>query len=147
MGAHLWYYFVPYEPDVQKALDLLREREFRAGRYNPVIHFPEFPISGDYSGPGAQHKSIEAALEAADADGTRSILDMARVADEPDYGVVTPLAREILQELYGTDRPTMDMIVRNMGFLEDLERGQGIYILVHKDGKPSQIFFAGYSFD
>ena len=30
---------------------------------------------------------------------------------------------------------------------EALERGQGVYIVVHKDDQPSEIFFAGYSFD
>ena len=79
MGAEPWYYFVAYQSNIQRALDALREREFRAGRYNPVVPLLEFPISGDYPGPGARHASIEAAIEASDADGTRSILDMTRV--------------------------------------------------------------------
>ena len=33
MGAEPWDYFVPYENDIQAALDKLRQREFRAGRY------------------------------------------------------------------------------------------------------------------
>jgi hypothetical protein len=44
MGGHPWFYFVDYEPDVNAALQKLREREFRAGRYNPVVWFPEFPV-------------------------------------------------------------------------------------------------------
>lgn len=50
-----------------------------------------------------QHASIDEAIEAADADGTRSMLD--------------------------------------------IDRGQGVYIVAYRDGKPSEIFFAGYSFD
>jgi hypothetical protein len=147
MGAHEWYYFVAYQSDIREALDALREREFRAGRYNPVVSFPEFPISGDYPGPGAKHVSIEAAIEASDADGTRSILDMNRVGSAPDYGVVVPLARETILELYGTENPTKDMVVRNMDFFNDIERGQGIYLVVYSGDRPSEILFAGYSFD
>ena len=147
MGGEPWYYFVAYQKDLQRALDELREREFRAGRYNPVVRFPQFPISGDAPGPGAGHRSIEAALEASDADGTRSILDMNRVGTDPDYGVVVQYPKESLVALYGTDKPTKDMVVGNMDFLNDVERGQGIYIVAYKDDKPAEIFFAGYSFD
>jgi hypothetical protein len=147
MGGHVWYYFVPYQADTQAALDRLREREFRAGRYNPVVRFPEFPISGDYPGPGAKHASITAAIAASDADGTRSILDMNRVSSTPDYGIVSPLPREALLNLYGTDKPTKDMVVNNMDFFEEIERGQGIYLVVFSESNPSEILFAGYSFD
>jgi hypothetical protein len=37
MGGHAWFYFVDYEPDINAALRKLREREFRAGRYNPAV--------------------------------------------------------------------------------------------------------------
>lgn len=148
MGAHLWFYFVPYQADVNLALQALRQREFRAGRYNPAVVFPEFPVNERTSpSPGAQHASIEEALEAADADGSRSILDIERIGDKPDYGVVVPFSAEQLVELFGTAQPTREMIEQNMDFLDDLERGQGIYVIVFKGGKPSEIFFAGYSFD
>ena len=147
MGAELWYYFVPYQSNIQKALNELREREFRAGRYNLVIRFPKFPVSGDHPGPGAKHRSIQEACDAADAGGTRSILDMIRIADDPDFHTVSPLSKAASMEIFGTDQPTMDMIVRNMEFVEGIQRGQGIYIVVYKDQKPTQIFFAGYSFD
>jgi len=39
MGAHPYWYFVKHEPDIDHALQQLREREFRAGRYNPVIRY------------------------------------------------------------------------------------------------------------
>ena len=66
MGAHPWIYFVPHQPDIKKAMLELREREFQAGRCNPVIAFPH--MTG--GAPGAQHDSIEEAREAADADGS-----------------------------------------------------------------------------
>jgi hypothetical protein len=147
MGGHEWFYFVEYEEAINAALQKLREREFRAGRYNLVTWFPEFPVGPDSPAPGAQHASIEEAIEEADADGTRSILDMMTVADEPDFNAVSPLPPEDLMELFGTDKPTREMIEVNDELFEALERGQGVYVVVYKDGRPSEIFFAGYSFD
>ena len=128
MGGEPWFYFVPYQADVNSALQALRQREFRAGRYNPVMPMPEFPVD-------------------ADADGTRSILDMERVSDDPDYGSITAVSDEDLVDLFGTSRPTREMIESTDDLFEALERGQGVYIVAYRDDKPSEIFFAGYSFD
>lgn len=132
MGAEPWDYFVPYEPNIQSALDKLRQREFRAGRYRGAELSPS---------------SIEEAIENADADGTGSILDITTVADEPDFCTVCPLPDDALEDLFGTTQPTRQMIEENLDFYEEIERGQGVYIIAHKDGKPSEIFFGGYSFD
>lgn len=148
MGGHPWFYFVEYEPDVNAALQKLRRREFDAGRYNPAVDFPEFPVTADSPAPGAQHDSIEEAMEDSDADGTRSILDMERIAEEADFNAVTRMPRETLLELFGTDRPTREMIDESDELFELMdERGQGIYIIVYEGERPSEIFFAGYSFD
>ena len=147
MGGHAWFYYVEYEPDLNAALQKLREREFRAGRYNPAVWFPEFPVGPNSPSPGAQHGSIEEALEDSDADGTRSILDMERIGDVPDYGVVAPLPADELMELFGTDKPTREEIEGSDELFERLERGQGVYIVAYEGGRPSEIFFAGYSFD
>jgi hypothetical protein len=132
MGAEAWEYFVPYEGDIQAALEKLREREFRAGRFHGAKFRPA---------------TIGEAREVADADGTRSILDIDRIGDEPDFGVVAPLPAETLIDFFGTDRPSRDMIERNRDFFEDIERGQGVYIVVYDGDRPSEIFFAGYSYD
>jgi hypothetical protein len=144
MGGHAWTYFVPYQPDIFAAMQALRRREFDAGRYNPAVRFP---MDRNAPSPRAQHASIEAALEASDADGTRSILDMERIEQTPDLGVVVPLPLERLAELYGTQQPTRKMIEQNMDFLDDIERGEGVYAIVYKEGSPSEIFFAGFSYD
>jgi hypothetical protein len=60
MGAHPWFYFIPYEEDITKGLETLREREFKAGRYNPSEPFPRFPVDPRHV-PGSKHSSIEAA--------------------------------------------------------------------------------------
>jgi hypothetical protein len=147
MGGHPWFYFVQYQPDVNSALQALRQREFSAGRYNPVIWFPEFPVDTDSPVPGAQHDSIEEAFEDADADGTRSILDMERVSDTPDFGAVSPVPGDVLMTLFGTDRPTREMVEANDELYELIERGHGIYVIVYEGEQPSEIFFAGHSFD
>jgi hypothetical protein len=148
MGGHPWFYFVEYEPDVNAALQKLREREFQAGRYNPVVDFPEFPVTPQSPAPGAQHDSIEEAFEDADADGTRSILDMERVEDSSDFNAVAPMSEEDLVAFFGTDKPTRRMIEDNDDLFEPLERGKGVYVIAYDDGgQPSEIFFAGYSFD
>ena len=82
-----------------------------------------------------------------DADGTGSILDILGVSATPDFSSVSPLPESDLISLYDTSQPTREMIESNMDFYDDIERGQGIYIVVYKDGKPDEYFFAGYSFD
>jgi len=147
MGAHPYYYFVEHQPDVEAALQDLRQREFRAGRYNPVQPFPHFPIRPDSPAPGAKHRSIDEAREAAAEDGTRSILDIAAVSDVPDFCVAAPLGKEELERYFGTDQPTKETVSRQLDFLASIERGHCIYFTVFEAGQPSELFFAGYSFD
>jgi hypothetical protein len=149
MGGHFYYYFVPYQEDINSALQALCKQEFEAGRYNPAIPFPfdDWPSQAFGAAQGAKHASIEAAIEASEADGTRSILDMERVGTRADYGVVVQLPPDKLNDLYKTTRPTHQMIKENMDFFEEIERGQGIYIVVYKDDRPFELFFARISYD
>jgi hypothetical protein len=118
VGGHFYHYIVDYQPDVGAALQQLREREFRAGRYYPVLRYPEQFLAGPTPpSPGA------------------------------GYGAVTPLADDVLLRHYGTTRPTREM-VEDFAFAEDMgERGQGVYVVLYRDGRPDAILFAGYSFD
>jgi hypothetical protein len=147
VGASPYWYVVKYNPDVEAALRELREREFAAGRYNPVMPFPPFPVGPHSPAPGAGHDSIEEALEDSDADGTRSILDLDHVADEPDFGAVAPLGDEALLDYFGTTTPTREMVEQSDGLFEDIERGHGVYVVLYRDGAPDELFFAGYSYD
>jgi hypothetical protein len=146
MGRHPWWYLVPYEKDVANTLEALRQREFKAGRYNPAEDFPRFPVDLNHA-PGCQHASVDEAREDSDADGTRSILDVSRVADEPDYDVVAPFDDDELMEFFGTTKPTPDDVEDCDDLFEELERGQGRYVLVYENDQPTQIYFAGYSYD
>jgi hypothetical protein len=147
MGGHSYYYFIEYQPDIEAALQDLRQREFEAGRYNPAQPFPRFPIRADSPAPGAKHESIYEAIEDAAEDGTRSILDIETVSDWPDFNVASPFSEEDLQRYFGTKQPTKEMISRKLDFLGAIRRGHCVYIIVFAAGQPSEIFFGGYSFD
>ncbi len=128
-------------------MQMLREREFQAGRYNPVLPFPPFPVTGTSPAPGAKHRSVADAMEAAAEDGTRSILDIFRVGEKPDFFTASPLPGAVLDALYGTQRPSREMVESNMDFVEDIERLQCAYIVLWQDGAPDEILFFGYSAD
>ena len=149
MGAEPYWYFEKYEGNVSEALKALRAREFAAGRYNPVIAsmWQLFPIGPNSPAPGAQHATIDEAREDAAEDGTRSILDLDHTSEEPDFCSVAPLPNSVLKSLYGTVQPTRAMVEANMDFMEEIERGQGVYIILYQGGQPYEVFFAGYSFD
>jgi hypothetical protein len=153
VGAHPYWYVVPYETDVEQALQRLRQREFQAGRYNPVMPFPEFPIRLDAATPGPQHGSIEDVLENVNEDGTRSILDISQAArspiedDQMPFCTAFPLADADIVELFGSSRPTRQAVEENHAMWDLIARGSAIYVTLFDNDKPSEILFAGYSFD
>ncbi len=147
MGSSPYWYFVPYEKDLNLALMRLREREFLAGRYNPVTRFPDFPVTDRSEAPGKRHGSIDEAIEAAADDGTRSILDLSTASDDDDFCVARVLSGDELEECFGDTHPTRAMIESDFGFLEIIERGKGICVTLYRDGEPDELLFAGYSFD
>ncbi len=148
MGAHPYSYLVPYQHDFQQALEELREREFQQGRYNPVMMFPpEFVDEKTPRGPGRQHETIDEALEAAEEDGTRSILDIQFVGDEAEFGVARRVTEEELEAFFGTTTPNRAQVLDNTP-TEDIERGEALCVPVYDDdGLPAAIYFFGYSCD
>ncbi len=146
MGAVPYWYVVKYQPDVNAALQELREREFRAGRYHPVMEHPPLPTGPNPPAPGARHRSIRQAVRAAGANGTRSILDLEHVSDRPKFRAVSPLPQELLLELFGTTRPTRQAVEQSP-LSEKLERGQGVYIILYRNDHPDEIYFAGLTCD
>jgi hypothetical protein len=147
MGAHPYWYTVPYQQDIAKALHELRQREFQAGRYNPVTPFPEFPITAASPAPGPQHGDIDEALAESSPDGSRSILDISMISSEPDFLSAAPLSDAALKSYFGTTQPSRAMLESNTPYMEGVQRGQAIYIVLYDEGVPTELFFAGYSFD
>jgi hypothetical protein len=153
MGAHPYWYFVPFEADVDAALQKLRVREFQAGRYNPVTPFPRFPVDASAPAIAPQHGSIDGVLEAAHEDGTRSILDIMQVSPTPFDGsqmphfTAFPLADSEIVDLFGTPHPTRKAAETSRSIWDHIQRGSAIYTTIFADDRPDEIFFAGYSFD
>jgi hypothetical protein len=57
-----------------------------------------------------------------------------------DFGVVAPVAREVLQQLYGTDKPTRAAVRGNLDFFfHDIERGTGVYIVLYESDFPREV--------
>ena len=105
--------------DIEAALQALREREFKAGRYDPAMQMADppsymfqmrFPPNESWPAPGAQHASIEEAIDASAESGTGSILDLLRLGSAPEFFTVCPLSRDELVELFGTTKPTRDLL-------------------------------------
>lgn len=147
MGAVPYWYTVKYRPDLDAVLTELREQEFRAGRYNPVMPFIDFPITPSSPAPGPQHRSIQEAVTEAGADGTRSILDISAISDTRDYGVAYRLPSEVLLSIFGTAQPTAAEVDAGLCMLEQFDRGQAFCIVLYSDGAPSEVLFAGCSYD
>jgi hypothetical protein len=128
MGADPWMYFVPYEQDVGEALKKLRAREFAAGRYYPAVSGLglQLPIRADSPPPGAQHASIEEALSASGATGTQSILDILFVSNQRKPFSISPMDEDALNLYFGTTHPTHEMVVGNLSFFEEIDRGEGL---------------------
>lgn len=147
MGAVPYCYIVNYDPDIGAALQALRRREFEAGRYNPVIAFPFAHSGAEKPSPGAKHASIEDAMDEAAEDGTRSILDIHRVGETPDFFTASPSPAATLHALYGTDKPSRAMVLDNMSFSDSIERLQCTYIVLWEDNAPREILFYGLSAD
>ena len=132
MGAEPYEYFVPFQANIQSALDKLRADVFASGEFNGAELEPATP---------------EEALEMTDADGTASILDIQRVADEPDFCCAAPFSPKELREYFGSDKPTRADIQQSDEYWEDLERGQARYVVLYDEKQPAELYFAGYSFD
>jgi hypothetical protein len=142
MGAEPWSCFVPYQDDVAAALEAARRQEFAAGRYR--MRDPKRPP-----------RSIDEARREAAESGTASVLDMVGVADTPlevgadvpAFFAVSPLSPEQLVRLFETERPSRRQAASCPELYEWLDRGLGAYVVVYEGDRPSEIYFAGYSFD
>jgi hypothetical protein len=150
MGAQPWTYFVPYQPDLSAALEALREREFRAGRFFQPTEVPPGFFGRLLGRPPTKAKppaSVREAIKLAGATGTRSILDMEKVGGHFECGVVASLPGEELRRLFGTDQPARKNVENSEALVEELDRGQGVAVVTYAHGNPDGILFFGYSYD
>jgi hypothetical protein len=149
MGANPWWYIIDYKPDIDSVLQRLRQQEFQSGRYFPATSYESFPLSPDYSS-NAQHESIEAAIESAEADGTQSILDIRAISEDRLAGTASPLEPFELLNIFGTETPTIDMVGDEEipdEIFSYINRGEAVYIVLYEDNNPNKLMFVGYSYD
>ncbi len=133
MGAEFWINFVPYQANIGKALQELREQLFYQKKYRWADEF--------------EGNSIDDLLEdIMEGGGTASAIDMLKMADEPEMLACAPLSKLLIIDLYRTDEPTTAQ-VEQKPFFDHIERGHGCYVVTYENGVPSQICFAGYSWD
>lgn len=175
MGGSEWQYFVPYQADIEKALQELRQAEFETGDfYYPDDTYREHteeerwnwlrygvPLPGSEGLP--KPDTIKNLLQLKAEEGTGTILDI-----DSAY----PLSSEQLIEIFGTDKPTRALVdaalaqppyyisksppyhqdnllslTRYLQKRANRWRGDGTYIIVYKDDQPDEILFIGYSGD
>ncbi|NET10713.1 MAG: hypothetical protein F6K16_39690 [Symploca sp. SIO2B6] len=168
MGSYPYFYFTEYQEDSNAALQALRQREFEAGRYEGAMETwrdVEFPPDKNSPAPGAQHSSIEEAMEDSDGCGTGSILDIQRVSPQPEFLASSPLPGDFLIRLVGTEKPTHGLVNRIVcqedirdedtnvdenvwdEIADEMGSGGSFYFVVYENDQPSELFFMGYSID
>jgi hypothetical protein len=175
MGASVWRYFVPYQPDIQQALQQLREDIFKRGEfeqnYMTGSYYREYLAEWEdiYEADSESltilrkfaalcddeipiPKTIDEAIAATSESGTHSIIDVSEVTemtcDDDGYGIY-PIAQEDVLRIFGTLQPTHAQVEAIDSDREGVRYGrfQGFYIVVYKDGEPNEIYFEGASGD
>jgi hypothetical protein len=164
MGATGWSYFVPYQPNLDAALQQLRQHVFTDGMFEghpdyhkqlleglrPFLTSEEIWQSETYIHDleACLPTSIEHALELCKGSGTHSILDIRTISEQPEFETASPLNPSQLEEIFGTITPTYEQF-RQSDILERIHflrhRNQGAYVILYRDGVPDQIWFGGRS--
>lgn len=133
MGGRSWWYLTEYQEDAGAALQALRRQVFAAGAYRF---------------DGASPRSIDALVDAAAEVGTGSILDIEGVAARPDTAVAVPAPGRLLQQVFGTQRPSVEAVMASAQQLSDtVPRWRCVYFAAWEDGRPVRWCFAGASGD
>ncbi|MEV4762244.1 hypothetical protein AB0J89_06365 [Micromonospora chokoriensis] len=147
MGASGWSYVVAYQPDLDAALDALRDEVFAEGRYwwargtipNSASDYPHRPTT--------MKELFDDEL--VQESGTHSILDVHRVLDEgerPEFGTVEPVSAAEALRLAGTERLTREHLDSIRGLAAQGWFGR-CAVLHDAQGKPQEIYFWGFSGD
>jgi hypothetical protein len=134
MGAELYFYVTPIIGTPREALDRLRVETF---------------ASGEYNGSQLKPPSPDDAVKLTEPEGTRSILDVSRISDTPDYFAASPFSDEELEDYFGTSKPTLEQVkARQTVAADSIGRGSARYFVAYDaTGRPCHYVFMGYSFD
>jgi hypothetical protein len=134
MGAEFYFYVTPIAKTPREALNRLRAQIFASGEYNGSHLKPESP---------------EDAVKVTEPEGTRSILDVSRICDTPDYFAASPFSDEEVEDYFGTSKPTLQEVKTKQRVAADnIGRGSARYLVAYDEaGCPCNYVFMGYSFD
>ena len=166
MGVSGWKYFVPYQSNITKALNELREQVFQSGKFYKRQPFWQDLDDDEYADEEDEDlraqlsdwlrtmkalkepTTIDELLVWNEEDGTHSILDYTEISSIPEIGKIAPLSPQQLLNLFDTEKPTHNMVKQKVDTIMQLrETWQATYIIIYQADLPNQIFFTGYSGD
>lgn len=163
MGASDWNYIVPYQANIGQALQALRQLVFEQGAYYKraeflarILEFQPDDLQDRLQDEINRQQtlppptSIAGLLERNGEEGTHSIIDIEAVSMERGFRIASPLAEQELIDLFGTQPPSREMVAdkEQARILATFRRRwEALYIVVYKDGQPTEIFFRGFSGD
>lgn len=100
------------------------------------------------AGFAARPRSIDELLEQAGECGTHSLLDIERVANQPEFAAAVPLTPAAIRKTFGSAEPTHDDVEQNWAEIaEQLKAWEARYFVVYRDGEPFEYAFIGCSGD
>lgn len=149
MGASEWEYYVPYQEDLNQALQELRQQVFDAKKYwwYGEEDFLEQPV------PRPERWEDVFEDEFVQESGTHSILDIQRVLpvgtplDPTPYSALVPTGADELRVVIGTDKPTHE----NAETLkQEIDRSRWVgrsTVLYDASGAPAELYLWGHSGD
>lgn len=91
--------------------------------------------------------SIKEAVKRSGESGTRSILDIERIAKTPASCCAALLTNEEMAHYFAGQTPMIRMVEECKDLWNDLERGMARCVLIHEGGAPKELVFVGYPFD
>ncbi|GIF45633.1 hypothetical protein DFJ67_0733 [Asanoa ferruginea] len=148
MGASWWDYYVAYQPDLDAALDELRQHVFDTGDYWWAVPYQFGTSAADFPNrPRTEDELWEP--ERVRQSGTHSILDMDRmVADgeKPEISTVQPVSEAEALAKIGVAKLTRDHVEALKPLAEQRWFGR-CAVLHNAAGEPEEIYFWGFSGD
>ena len=164
MTSTAWGYLVPYQEDIQQALNEIQQHVFQRGEFFTELGDLLSFLRSNQSQNMSQQKiekikarinvleqepipvNIPALIQKNGNTGTHSIIDMQGISDEPKENHISPLTDEEIVNYFGHKQPTLTMLEQNNNNILSLcEHWQGRYLLVYENQKPIDIFFIGIS--
>jgi hypothetical protein len=148
VGASDWSYSVPYQPDLDAALQSLREQVFADGDYWWAAKDELGTSAKEYDDRPTTLDDLWAD-ESVQESGTHSILDIERVVppdEAPDYGTIQLVTAAEAIASTGHETLTRQDLDAIRGLAARRWFGRGA-ILHDDEGKPVEIHFWGFSGD